>query len=275
MTAQQLRSGQYRRVLYDVYVSASLDDSVHVRCDAAALILPQTAVFCGVTAARLYGVPVPDGDLRVHAAVPATASTVPRIKQLKVHSYSIPAGQVCNLHGCRVIGPERLFLELAAAVPRIDLIIAGDHMLRRQVSTRERLNAFLRDCHRRRGVRKARLAMPHLEPRSDSPPETRLRMLIVDAGLPRPVANQDVFNDWGVWLARPDLSYPAVKIAIEYEGLHHQQDHGQYSRDIERDGRMIDDGWLVIRVNKDGLFRTPRQVVNRIRKALNAHRPPR
>ncbi|WP_346039578.1 DUF559 domain-containing protein [Actinomadura chokoriensis] len=275
VTAQQLRSRLYRHVLHDVYAPASLDDSIQVRCDAAALILPPDAVFCGVTAARLYGVPVPDKDLRVHAAVPATASTVPRIKQLKLHGYAIPAGQVRKEKGRRVIGPERLFLELAASVPRIDLIIAGDHLLRQQISTRELLNAFLKDCYRRRGVRKARLAMTHLEPRSDSPPETRLRMLIVDAGLPRPVANQDVFNDWGVWLARPDLSYPAVKIAIEYEGLHHQQDYGQYSRDIERDGRLIDDGWVVIRVNKDGLFRNPRQVVNRIRKALSARRPSR
>ncbi|GAA0582675.1 hypothetical protein [Actinomadura livida] len=262
-------------MFYDVYASASLDDSVHVRCDAAALILPADSVFCGVTAARLYGVPVPDGDLRVHAAVPATASTVPRVKQLRVHSYSIPAGQVSRLDGRRVIGPERLYLELAASVPRIDLVIAGDHMLRRQVSTREQLHAFLKTCYRRRGVRKAKLALQHLEPRSDSPPETRLRMLIVDAGLPRPIANQDVFNDWGVWLARPDLSYPAVKIAIEYEGLHHQQDPRQYSRDIERDGGLIDEGWVVIRVNKDGLFRTPRQVVNRVRKALDARRPSR
>ncbi|MFA1538580.1 DUF559 domain-containing protein [Actinomadura monticuli] len=275
VTAQQLRSRLYRHVFHDVYAPANLDDSIQLQCDAAALILPPDAVFCGVTAARLYDVPVPDEDLRVHAAVPATASTVPRIKQLKVHGYSIPARQVRTLRDRRVIGPERLFLELAASVPRIDLIIAGDHMLRRQVSTRELLNAFLEDCHRRRGVRKAKLAMPHLEPRSDSPPETRLRMLIVDAGLPRPVANQDVCNDWGVWLARPDLSYPAVKIAIEYEGLHHQQNYDQYSRDIERDGRMIDDGWIVIRVNKDGLFRNPRQVVNRIRKALSARRPPR
>ncbi|GAA2131594.1 hypothetical protein [Actinomadura napierensis] len=272
MTERELRSAQYRHVLHDVYVPASLDDCVRVRCDAASLVLPPTAVFCGVTAARLYGVPVPDTDARVHAAVPATASTVPRIRELKVHSYTITAEHLRNLHGRRVISPERLFLELAASVRRIDLIIAGDHMLRHRLCTRERLNKFLQDCYRRRGVRKARFAMPHLEPRSDSPAETRLRMLIVDANLPRPVANQDVFNDWGVWLARPDLSYPAVKIAIEYEGLHHQQDHGQYSHDIERDGRLIDDGWIVIRVNKDGLFRSPRIVVNRVRKALAQQR---
>ena len=275
VTAQELRAGQYRHVLHDVYAAAGLRDSVQLRCDAAALVLPPRAVFCGLTAARLYDVPVPDRDMRIHAAVPSTASTVPRIKQLKIHSYSIPKEQVGSLCGRRVVGPERLFLELAAALPRIDLIIAGDQMLRRRVTTREQLNTFLHDCYRRRGVQRARLVMTHLEARSDSPPETRLRMLIVDAGLPRPVANQDVYDDRGVWLARPDLSYPAVKIAIEYEGIHHQQDYDQYSRDIERDGRMIDDGWIVIRVNKDGLFRNPRQVVNRVRKALRAHRPSR
>ncbi|MBO2458735.1 hypothetical protein [Actinomadura violacea] len=259
--------------MYDVYVAADVDDSVHIRCDAAALLLPSTALFCGVTAAHLYGVPVPDRDERIHAAVPAGTPTVARIEKLKVHRYAIPAGHRTVLHGRRVVGPERLFLELAAAVPRIDLIVAGDHMLRHRICAREQLNRFLRDCHRRRGVRKARLAMPHLEPRSDSPPETRLRMLIVDANLPRPVANQDVFNDWGVWLARPDLSYPARKIAIEYEGVHHQRDHVQYSHDIERDGRLIDHGWLVIRVDKEGLFRAPRIVVNRVRKALAEHRP--
>ncbi|MCP9951559.1 hypothetical protein [Actinomadura madurae] len=42
-----------------------------------------------------------------------------------------------------MISPERLSLELAASLPRIDLIGAGDHMLRRQLSTRERLNGFL------------------------------------------------------------------------------------------------------------------------------------
>jgi hypothetical protein len=272
VTDKQLRSAQYRHVLYDVYIPAELDDSVSVRCDAATLVLPPAAVFCGITAARLYGVPVPDRDTRVHAAVPATSSTVPRIRELKVHSFTIPAGHRRSLHGRRVVSPERLFLELAATVPRIDLIIAGDHMLRQRLCTREQLIGFLHDCYRRRGVRKARFALPHLEPRSDSPPETRLRMLIVDANLPRPIANQDVFNDWGVWLARPDLSYPAVKIAIEYEGAHHQRDHDQYSRDIERDGRLIDEGWTVIRVNKDALFRTPRIVVNRIRKALRRSR---
>ncbi|WP_157438243.1 endonuclease domain-containing protein [Actinomadura latina] len=257
-----------------MYVQSDLPDNLGLRCDAARLLLPSAAVFCGVTAARLYGVPVPDRDMRIHAAVPSASSTVPRIKELRVHSYTIPPAHLRLRDGRQVVSPERLFLELAAAVPRMDLIIAGDHMLRHGLTTRSRLNNFLNeDCYRRRGVRRSRFAMPHLDEKSDSPPETRLRILIVDAGLPRPVVNQDVVTERGVWLARPDLSYPALKIAIQYEGAHHQQDYKQYSYDIERDGRLIEHGWIVIRVNKDGLFRSPRTVLNRIRKAIADRSP--
>ncbi|MFF5261927.1 hypothetical protein ACFY4C_23570 [Actinomadura viridis] len=271
----QLRSKQFRHMLYDVYAWAGLPDSMELRCDAAALVLPESAVFCGVTAARLYGIPVPDGDQRIHVAVPSTSSTVPRVKPLKIHSYSIPHDHVGTFKGHRLVGPARLFLELAAALPRIDLIVAGDHMLRHRLTTERRISDFIGLCRRRRGVRKAKDALPLLEERSDSPPETRLRMLIVDAGLPRPVANQDVFNDWGLWLARPDLSYPGLKIAIEYEGAHHQEDYTQYASDIERDGRLLDHGWIVIRVNKEGLFRTPTTVINRIKKARASRLPRR
>ncbi|WP_146877246.1 endonuclease domain-containing protein [Actinomadura madurae] len=274
VTAKELRSSQYRRIFYDVYVESDLPDSPGLRCEAARLLLPSAAVFCGVTAARLYGVPVPDRDTRIHAAVPSASPTVPRIKDLRVHSYTILPKHLRLWDGWQVVGPERLFLELAATMPRMDLIVAGDHMLRHGLTTRTRLNSFLnKDCYRRRGVRRAKSAMPHLDEKSDSPPETRLRMLIVDAGLPRPIANRDVVTERGVWLARPDLSYPALQIAIQYEGAHHQQDYKQYSYDIERDGRLIEHGWIVIRVNKDGLFGNPRTVLNRIRKAIADRSP--
>lgn len=273
MTSKELRSSQYRRIFYDVYAQSNLADCLELRCDAARLLLPPVAVFCDVTAARLYGVPVPDQDGRVHAAVPSVSTVVPRIRDLRVHSYAIPPAHLGVRDGRPLVSPERLFLELAAGVPRVDLIIAGDHMLRHRLTSRSRLTGFLHDCPRRRGVSRAKLALPDLDDRSDSPPETRLRMLVVDAGLPRPIVNRDIVTERGVWLARPDLSYPALKIAIQYEGAHHQQDYRQYSYDIERDGRLIEHGWIVIRVNKEGLFRNPRTVVNRIRKAITDRSP--
>ena len=112
-----------------------------------------------------------------------------------------------------------------------------------------------------------RAAIPLLEPRTDSPMETRLRLLIVRAGLPRPVANLDVVVDGG-WLARPDLSYPALMIAIEYDGDHHRTDRRQWQRDIGRRRGLEDAGWLLVIVTADDVLRRPHEIVARIGRAI-------
>ncbi|MFB4318414.1 hypothetical protein [Actinomadura sp. 21ATH] len=268
ITGAQLAGPRFRRIHQDVYAPASTGDSLELRCHAAELVLPDDAVFCGATAARLYGLPVPRRDQDVHVAVPAKLPTAPRIKELRIHQYTIPPEQTGTYGGWRVVKPERLFLELAHALDRFDLIAAGDQMLRRGHTTIDRLTGFLHGCDRRRGVKRARDAVPLLDGRADSPPESRARILLTDAGLPRPVVNQDVVNAWGIWLARPDLSYPELKIAIQYEGGHHQSDPAQYAYDIERDGRLIDEGWTVIRLDKNTLYNHPEIFVARIRRAL-------
>lgn len=112
-----------------------------------------------------------------------------------------------------------------------------------------------------------RAAIPLLEPRSDSPPETRLRLLLVRAGLPRPAANRDVVVD-GAWLAPPDLSYPQLRIAIEYDGDHHRTSRAQWQRDIGRRRVLEDAGWLLIVVTSDDLNRPPHEILERVRRAI-------
>ena len=112
-----------------------------------------------------------------------------------------------------------------------------------------------------------RAAIALLEPRTDSPMETRLRLLIVRAGLPRPDANRDVVVD-GAWLARPDLSYPALRIAIEYDGDHHRTNARQWQRDIGRRRVLEDAGWLLVVVTADDVLRRPHEIVARIRAAV-------
>ncbi|WP_147375385.1 hypothetical protein [Jiangella rhizosphaerae] len=41
----------------------------------------------------------------------------------------------------------------------------------------------------------------------------------------------NVIDETGAWLARPDLSYPHLKIAIEYDGDHHRTDQRQWRHD--------------------------------------------
>jgi hypothetical protein len=57
----------------------------------------------------------------------------------------------------------------------------------------------------------------------DSPPESRLRMLILLAGLPEPSVNYIIRDqDTGEWLRRFELAYEELRIAIEYEGRQHR-----------------------------------------------------
>lgn len=66
--------------------------------------------------------------------------------------------------------------------------------------------------------------------------ETWLRLLIVVAGLPEPVTNLNVHDASGRWIARPDLLYPAYRVAIEYDGYHHGGPDGEVHSPVGHDG---------------------------------------
>jgi Protein of unknown function (DUF559) len=82
--------------------------------------------------------------------------------------------------------------------------------------------------------------------RSESPPESWVRVACVLGGLPAPTPQYDVVHE-GVWLARADLAWPEARLIVEYEGAHHFE-----GLQIERDGvrlaRLVAAGWRVIRL---------------------------
>jgi len=98
--------------------------------------------------------------------------------------------------------------------------------------------------------------------------ETRLRLLLVDAGLPEPIIGHAVIDSDGYFAGTPDLAYVDAKIAIEYEGTHHQEDAAVYADDIERRERMEAAGWLVIRVVKEHITHRRSWLIQRVRQAL-------
>ena len=113
----------------------------------------------------------------------------------------------------------------------------------------------------------ARLALPRVRTDSASRPETWLRLTLVDHGLPEPDRNHEVCEN-GVYLGCVDLAYPALKIAIEYEGEHHLLDPEQWSRDISRYEALRAGGWIVVQITKSELFGTPALAVQRVREAI-------
>ena len=99
-----------------------------------------------------------------------------------------------------------------------------------------------------------------------SRPETLLRLVIVAAGLPEPVIAAPVEVAGGRLTLHPDLAYPDLRIAIEYEGDGHREAR-RWERDIERRELLEDAGWRVIRITHRALVGDPDAVVERIHRA--------
>ena len=118
-----------------------------------------------------------------------------------------------------------------------------------------------------RGCRRARQAVALADERAESPPESRLRVLLTLAGL-APVPQWRVVRADGVFVARVDLAYPAAKVAVEYDGAWHGAP-GELCRDRRRINALVAEGWRVLYVTAADLHR-PEQVVARVRLLLGA-----
>lgn len=261
ITPGLLRGPRYRQVLRGVHVRADVADCVQVRARAALLVHPPSAYASHETAAELLGVPVPPSSL-THVTVSARADRRPR-DGLAVHLGG--SGATAVVDGLKVSCGAGLFAELAGRLELVDLVVAADHLLARRWCTRAQLAAAaqrLRGVARAVAVRAAALAAVG----SESPMESRLRVLLVLAGFPPPVVNGVVKG--GAY--RLDLSWPMLRLAVEYDGQHHRGDLGQWGRDLRRREWLDAHEWRLVVVIASDLFRRPDVVLARVREAWGA-----
>ena len=101
--------------------------------------------------------------------------------------------------------------------------------------------------------------------------ETRLRLLLLDAGAPPLNAQHDIRDERGRLLGRADLAYPQWRIALEYEGDHHRE-REQFRRDVTRLNALRAAGWIVLRFTADDVLRHPGRVVEEVARAVRERR---
>jgi len=260
-----LRTGAFRAIFRGVYVDAAIPDSPLLRAKAALCLFDEKAWASHASAARVYGLPLP--------ALPEEHVTVMRRGQRGGHQgirvHLAKAGLVRTVEGVRLSDHAQLFLELAGQLHLVDLVVVGDAMVKRRLITVAALVSACADS-RARHARAARLAASYVRERVDSPMETRLRMLIVLAGLPEPMVNVTVEDEFGLPVRRYDLSWPELKLIVEYDGRHHVEVIEQWEKDLDRREGIDDDGWRILVVIASGIYKHPEQTVERVFKALKA-----
>lgn len=243
----------------DVYVPNDVELTAQIRAHAA--WLATGAPLCGVSAAAALGTKWIDPSTPVQI-LRADRHAPPGIT---VHTWSVAPDEVCIWGGVDTTTPARTAFDLGRTLPERHAIPMVDALMNAtRVSVAEVL--AVADAHPGvRGSARLRKVLALIDGGAESPQETRLRLILIRGGLPRP-ETQIEFRDLRI---RVDMGWPDWKVAVEYDGAQHWTDRRQRSWDIDRIALLEEAGWVVIRVSAEMLGR-PDVLVERIRSRLRA-----
>lgn len=116
-----------------------------------------------------------------------------------------------------------------------------------------------------KGIARLRRALSFAEPDAESAMETRLRMLLVLARLPRPEVQVSINDSGGRFLGRPDLLYRRQRLAIEYDGGTHRD---RMVEDNRRQNGLVGAGYRMLRFTAADVYGAPDTVAMQVRHSL-------
>jgi len=231
------RMGLLRRPIKNVYVAVQVPDSIALRAQCLILVAPADAVICDRHAGWLLGaemVLAPNEHLEV----------------LPLSMYLPPGRRLRNalaVHGERRLRPEditevlgipcttmlRTAWDLGRVRSRERAISALDQMLRLDGFPVEEFLAGIERFRGARWVTTLRTLAPLADGRAESPPESILRLYWIDAGLPRPEPQLEVWVN-GTLIARLDVGHLRSLFAVEYDGAEWHSSPEQRAHDEAR-----------------------------------------
>lgn len=249
------------------------------RIDAYLPAMPADAFFVGPTAAALHGLPLPPGpEQPLHVGVPFPRSA-PRRRGVVGVQVLPRMVRTVSVRGIRFTDVATTWAMLGGHLGMNDLVAVADAIIRvprhpggfrppsaGALGTREELGEAL-DAGRRRGAGKLRRALERSRDGVSSRPESWLRLVLVDGGLPEPALDHDVRGSFGEFIGCSELAYPEHRVAVEYESDGHLT-RAQLERDIDKYTAYAAAGWHPVRLTSRHVFSAPREAVRRVRSAL-------
>jgi hypothetical protein len=264
ISAYRLRN-DYRAVHRNVYLPKDATLTALTRARAAWLWSGGGATLTGFSAAAVLGTKWLDAE-RPAELNRANRHCPPAIV---AHSYDLTSREVCVANGIRVTTPERTAFDIGCtlpqdpAVPVLDALANATNLKVADVVSLADEKAGLR------GVRRLRSTLELVDGGAESPPESRLRLLLMRAGLPPPETQIEFTDEFGVARIRVDIGWRQWKVAVEYDGVQHWSDRRQRSWDIDRIAILESLGWVTVRVSAELLSR-PHVIVERVVAKLRA-----
>ncbi len=259
LTDYQLRRW-HRSIFRDVYMPKRDEPLLDDRIRGAWLWSRRRAVIAGVAASALHGAQWVDTD----ATIELVAKSARPQRGLIVRNETLEADELTAVKRLPVTSVARTAFDLGRHLPRGQALARLDALMHATPFSCEDVFVLAKRYRGARGLRRLSEVLPLVDGGAASPRESWLRLLLIDAGLPRPTTQIPVNDGWrsvGVL----DMGWDEYMVAVEYDGDQHRTDRRQFVKDINRLAKFVELGWIVIRVVAE---HRPEDIIARVYQAL-------
>ena len=271
-----LRAAIRRRELVPLWRGVLVDPrrllEPRTRAAAALIAVGSDAVVCGPSALALHGCTATD-EPTVHLMLRYDRWARGQAG-LRVHHGRLNEQDIVRRHRLPTTALDLAVGEVLCTAPRRQALAwadqaAGLHPPAEQEPFVSDVAVRLGERPDRRGTRRAVGLLALVDGAAESPPESHLRLIVVDAGFPVPTSQHPIRTPDGVELWRLDLAWLELKIALEYDG--YEAHAGRDQPDRLRDEDLRRRGWIVIHADATDL-RNPQALLDRLTAAFGARR---
>ncbi|QNI05446.1 hypothetical protein GAN17_03430 [Mycobacterium kubicae] len=260
LNRHQLRT-RFCAVYPNVYLAKGIDPTLRQRIGGAWLWSHRQATIAGAAAAAMHGAEwIPD-DVPVELVYPNARPPLGVLTRRE----ALHDGESQTMNGLAVTTPERTAFDIGRRGAIRSAVARLDTLARATGFKVDDVLAVAQNHRGARGLRRLEAALDLVDPGAQSPRESYLRLLLIDAGLPRPQTQIPVLGVDGIPVAYLDLGWPEHLVAVEYDGDQHRTDRRQYVKDLRRIEMLERMGWIIVRVVVED---RPADILRRVREAI-------
>ncbi|HKW60148.1 MAG TPA: DUF559 domain-containing protein [Candidatus Dormibacteraeota bacterium] len=237
-----LQTKAWRRLSRGQYAWTGLRHDVELKLRAVQARLPEQSAFSGHTAGWLHGLdfePCEPIEATIARDLPVRTRAGVRLRRA-----CLDRGDWTTRRGFRVTTPLRTACDLGSRSDLVQSTVAIDMALHAGITDLKALRRHIDGNPGAKGIKRLRRAVGLAEPRSESPMETRLRLQLIFARLPRPEVQVNLEDESGRFIARADLYYPDARLVIEFDGQNHRE---RLIQDARRQNALVNAGYHVLR----------------------------
>ena len=264
LTLSALRGRAWRRLGSELYCWEGVQEDAWQQLVAWKELLPPQAVFAGATAAWMLGIDF-DPIHPVEVVVPPVTGVRSRAG-LTVRRCEIAPHEVVTIRHLRATNVLWTLTDLCLRHPAMEALVALDMAIGARLTSAVALDRFAKTSSGRAGVRRLRFLATLAAP-AESPMETRLRWILIQAGLPRPEVQTNLHDADGRFVGRADLYYSAARLVLEYDGGNHRD---RLVDDDRRQNLLVTAGFRLLRFTAADIYGRPDVVQAQVRGALLA-----